>query len=474
MKLKNNIGKFLAKQKLSAGYTLTELLIAGAISTVVIGAAGFGVFQMTKSSQKGNAETERRTEIARAYDFISDEIRRARLVEDDSNIAADATSFTTSADKEVVLVLKIPVPDIDVDGDGDIDADDNRDRDGVDNNEANIIYYVSSPTSGSVWQGPQVLYRWGPPLNNSGNYTAGNWTDEELLDELSATTITPTCETGDVGTTDDDWTASAAPGFAACIDPNGKTAQLFINGNIVTAGSVYDETYKSADTKTVARANDIDAPGGSMTDGRTHALGGDFACLKSDGTKATVNTGLVLYDDSDTEIGNETLSTGGSTNLEIGKEQRLVITSMVADSVSGANPSTVCANKNSSDESVDIEIEIDEDGNVSVGDVDESSDDTPVPKAQVFKNGDSIPNEQAYPGQKTLKEFLEAKGVSFTEVTTGGTTEYQIDIEDNQVLVVFEIGQDQANFTNDDVNPGFDYQDNLVLITFSDAINNDY
>jgi type II secretory pathway pseudopilin PulG len=476
MRLNNKICKFLFQPKSSAGFTLMELLIGAAIATVIIGVAGYGLLQIMRASQKGNIQTKRRAEIARAYDFISDEIRRARLVEDDTNISNDAKNFT-STDKEVVLVLKIPVPDIDVNKDGTVDANDNRDRDrdDVDNNEANVIYYVSNPAT-SAWKGPKVLYRWGPPMGSDGEYTAGNWGYEALIDELDDNPINlndgtdPDCEAG--------WTASDnAPGFAACIDGNNKTAQLFINGYIATSGGLLDETYKSADTKTVTRSNDVDLSGPYSDNDRTYHLGGEFSCDASTSRSWPVETELTFYESDDsTEESTETLSEGGSSDFEIDEDQRVTITSTPDPSLTNCNPLT-------SSSAVSIDIKIDSSGSVAIFNGD--SDDY---KVKIFRNGDIISTEliqNAYEGQKTFIKFLKDKGINISWTDTDNDTQggvngeytgvdgevdvddqYSIVLNDNQALIAFEIGQDDEYLDDADTipNPGFDFQDNLVLI----------
>lgn len=482
MQLNSKIYKLLSTKKASAGYTLMELLIGAAIATVVIGAAGFGLVQIMRTSQKGGAETERRTEIARAYTFIADEIRRARLVEDDTNISTDATNFT-STDKEVVLVLKIPVPDIDVNKDGTVDANDNRDRDGVDNNEANVIYYVSNPAT-SAWKGPKVLYRWGSPMGSDGEYTTGTWSGEPLIDELDATTITPSCESN--------WTASVAPGFAACIDPNNKTAQLFINGKIATAGG-YNATYKSADTKTVARASSDGSQEGDGPEPTIRDLDGWFECKTPDTSKPqppSVITGITFYDSNGVEMTGSTVTaddgtsltptktvrTGGSGRFDDYKKDRMKVAAISQGCQDTSIPFQSVA-------PVSVDITIDSSGNVSAtGETskaiflrkDYTFEEVTVDGKTYLKIKDAQGNYiqkdgedlklQAFVAQETLREFLEARGVEFDP-------DNKIILNDDELLIAFEIGQDSPTLDGtSEPNPGFDFQDKLVLIT-SDALN---
>jgi type II secretory pathway pseudopilin PulG len=475
MRLNNKICKFLFQPKSSAGFTLMELLIGAAIATVIIGVAGYGLLQIMRSSQKGNIQTERRAEIARAYDFISDEIRKAQIIDID---ATNATGFSADSDGDgtddriVVLALRIPEIESSEDPDGDGDLIDN-DNDLT--TPARVVYYVSDPAT-NAWKGPKVLYRWGPPLGNNGEYTDGNWQYEAVIDELDDNTINlndgtdPDCEAG--------WTASDnAPGFAACIDGNNKTAQLFINGYIATSGGLLDETYKSADTKTVTRSNDVDLSGPYSDNDRTYHLGGEFSCDASTSRSWPVETELTFYESDDsTEESTETLSEGGSSDFEIDEDQRVTITSTPDPSLTNCNPLT-------SSSAVSIDIKIDSSGSVAIFNGD--SDDY---KVKIFRNGDIISTEliqNAYEGQKTFIKFLKDKGINISWTDTDNDTQggvngeytgvdgevdvddqYSIVLNDNQALIAFEIGQDDEYLDDADTipNPGFDFQDNLVLI----------
>jgi type II secretory pathway pseudopilin PulG len=454
MKL-SNLFKLFFKQKKYTGFTLTELLIGAAITSIVVGAAGFGLVQIMRTSQKGNTQAERRSEVARAYDFISDEIRRSRLVlgnnrleepnpnpipEDKEYLNRQVTVSSppfNATGKEVVLFLKVPVTDA------------NIDKDGNANNEATVVYYVGTPPSSSVWKGPKVLYRWGPPIGNNGEYTDGNWQENPLIDQVDANTINPNCQSG--------WASSSAAGFAACIDPNNKTAQLFINGNIVTpSGS--DNSIYSSDTKTVARSDTARNINFNDPVRRTYALGGDFACNRTNdvNTPWAIDTEVTLYkEDGTVEVPKQTLQEGGSSELNIAANQKVTITSKPQDR-NDCNPLT-------SKNPITVDIQINNDGSYTHSVTAGNSN-----KVLIFRNGDFVPNEVAYDGQETLKAFLEKKGFEFIPVDTNGDgtpDKYKIVMNSNQLLVAFEIGQDNPTLPNGEPNPGFDHQDNLVLVT---------
>ncbi len=149
--------KFLKKNQPNSGFTLTELLTGLFMSIFVTGALGFGLYQIMSATAREKAKTDVRNEASRAVEFISDELRRAQT------ISPSSSSFTPAAGQTVVLALDIP---------GQSDS---------------IIYYLED--SSGNWQGPQVLYRWGPPLDSNGNYTENDWQNEALIDGIDDTTV---------------------------------------------------------------------------------------------------------------------------------------------------------------------------------------------------------------------------------------------------------------------------------------------
>ena len=216
MKMKNLL-KSLKTPQSSAGYTLTELLIAASATLVVVGAASFGLFSILQGNTATKTQVEIRKGFHRGLDFISDEVRRAKTIDSD---ASGILGFDPK-DKTVVMVLNIP-------------------------GDKNAIYYLKS-NAGTDWLGPQVLYRWGPPFKEDGSYGTGKNTSEALIDQVDGTASNPSCQTG--------WSASpssGATGFYACIDPDEKMAQLYLNAKFKPDDS---DPYQ-ATTNVFARAED--------------------------------------------------------------------------------------------------------------------------------------------------------------------------------------------------------------------------
>jgi type II secretory pathway pseudopilin PulG len=245
------IRKILKKPQPNSGFTLVELLAGLIMSIFVTGALGFGLYQIMSATSAEKAKANARSEASRAIEFISDELRRAENMEANST---NATGFNSSG-KQVILALNVPELNssqlVDIDGNGSfgrLGSDDN------DSTTERIVYYLKSTGLGN-WQGPQVLYRYGPPLSADGKYTENAWQEEALIDGIDNTPIAnDPCETGE---TLNPPMASSPSGFYACINGTSTAAQIFLTGGIdanVIAGN--DSNYTS-ETKAVARAKDV-------------------------------------------------------------------------------------------------------------------------------------------------------------------------------------------------------------------------
>ncbi|MEM8672716.1 MAG: hypothetical protein AAGF83_02415 [Cyanobacteria bacterium P01_G01_bin.67] len=241
--------ELLRKNNSNSGFTLMELLIGLFMSIFVVGALGFGLMQVLRTTQSETSKVAARNETSRALDFISDEVKRASTIENDST---NATGFSLTAAKTVVLALNIP----------EVNTSATLGSDGDATTEERIVYFLRSAT-GTNWQGPLVLYRYGPPLDANGNYTNAAWQEEALIDGIDDTHITndpctaagdvlsPPLLTGTAPTLTPPAISSSASGFHACIN-GGNTAQLYLTGGTDTATGGND-TYTS-DTRVVARA----------------------------------------------------------------------------------------------------------------------------------------------------------------------------------------------------------------------------
>lgn len=249
--MKNNLAKLskiFNNQSLSAGFTLIELLVAASITTVVVSLSGASVVSITENNKNAKAETERRVELNRALDFISEEVRQAKVVFTNASatISIVAPGFNSSG-KTPILTLQIP---------------------GVDQR---VIYYIAPKPAGSPWLGPNIVYRWGPKIGNDGRYTnainvpepgGGNknpagWENAPLVDLVVDSTPSPNlnCPNGWFPTP----AVASRQGFYACVDPDGKIAETHLYGKLVDAYGKSKTSSFEVSTKAFARSYEIAA-----------------------------------------------------------------------------------------------------------------------------------------------------------------------------------------------------------------------
>ncbi len=375
-----NYFKNLNNRKLTAGFTLAELLIGSYISTVVVGTLGYGLFMMMNANKTASAQSERRIELNRALDFISDEIRQAEKIEPDGSSAlASAPDFTLPSGARPVLVLKIA------------------------NTSQRVIYYTSP--ADFPWLGPNLIRRWGPDLDLDGRYiNAGapqNWNHEPLIDLIEDTVSTPNCLPG--------WSAnpsSGATGFYACVDPTGDMAEVHANGRVNKADGNSESYEVSAVTTTRAEQISSDdggsfppftISGGLLTVNepvtlRFEVLGGAITC---DGTSIPVTTKLFIN--------------GSTQGVDLSSDQPLILPSGSVNTVmvqSTAQANGFCDNYQMTVDSTDIE-----------------------PQAYALVNGDTPPSYLPYDNQAAIEDFLE-----------GYLEDGKVKIADNQTIFLYELG----------------------------------
>jgi prepilin-type N-terminal cleavage/methylation domain-containing protein len=208
------------------GFTLVELLVALAITGIVIGLTGSGLYALMKADRRSQIETTDRLELERSLAFIADEIKMSRQITTNPNFATtNPIGFNPASGSSLhqpILIL-YPAPSSGL--------------------TKPIIYYLADPPNSSVWIGPRVIYRWGPTLMQNGNYSDGDGHDltglplgspveyynEVLVDgisEIAAAEAAIPCESS---------YSNAAPvvaarlGFYACIAPDRKSVKLWMS-----------------------------------------------------------------------------------------------------------------------------------------------------------------------------------------------------------------------------------------------------
>ncbi len=125
-----NWSKLSSSYSSTRGFTLVELLVAVAITGIVITVAGFGLVAILQANKKAEAATERRIELNRAIDYIANDIKESSSA---STVRPSGWGVPSGSTYSPVLFLTKP-------------------------NEPGVGYYIRS-ASGVEWLGPQVIYR---------------------------------------------------------------------------------------------------------------------------------------------------------------------------------------------------------------------------------------------------------------------------------------------------------------------------
>jgi prepilin-type N-terminal cleavage/methylation domain-containing protein len=211
-------------QSAQPGFTLIELLVAMAITSIVITLTGSGLYALMIANQRSQIETTDRFELEQALAFMSDEIKMSQQII--KNIPVPSTAITGfrpasgSSHVQPILILQPAA------------------NSGLTNP---IVYYLADPPNSSVWLGPRVIYRWGPTLLQTGNYSDGNdhdvrqmpvgspvaYFNEVIIDRMSdhGSVTSIACESSYSYTIPD---LTDRLGFYACIAPDQKSVKIWM------------------------------------------------------------------------------------------------------------------------------------------------------------------------------------------------------------------------------------------------------
>jgi type II secretory pathway pseudopilin PulG len=279
----NHLGRLQKKsahRRLQAGFTITEVLLAALMMLIAVLVAGIGLINLLRSNYRANADSEIRNNLNRTLEFVSDEVRRARIIaQTEAAIVTTKVSEARAAGSRAVLAFQIPNPD----NPGEILPN-------------QIVYYTKSPENSLT--GLRVLWRFGPNLDANGNYITPDkidtWIRSPVTDMLAAAAVDPNCPTNfnriAVSPT------SSVDGFFACVGEGGN--QVILNANAQVKMTTNEEVRYSVSTRVFTRAcqtfclTSPTSPGYSMQSG----AGGDPLTLPILSVPATVKAELINRD----------------------------------------------------------------------------------------------------------------------------------------------------------------------------------
>jgi hypothetical protein len=467
--MRDNIKLYLQritkKSSLEGGFTMTDLMVAAAVTTVVVSTAGIGVATMVDASNTSTAKSERRVEMNRGLDFITTEIRRAENITKDVATAATPANFSPSSDQidtstiEKVLMIKIAELD------------------------SPIIYYSAKPLGGK-WTGPKVIYRWGPQFDENGNYYqitgSANWKHDALIDKIGTPSSNTSIGSGAGACPDSTWTRNGtSKDFYSCVDPNGKVAQIFTVGNIKKLLGT-GETY-ALNTQTGARGINVPSTIASLSDGTTFAalptvgssgspssspspstpplvvLPPAFEVVSGDPKTVSTSTMTVRYLGGEITCGagGAKIPTSGTIKLTGGTSQSQALGAVNADvtfndvaanttlnltGVAGTGSRSFCG------------------GHYMTANTKTSQGS----QVLTLVDGDTVPLFTPFGGQRTVDSFLTSTSTNpLTGLPIINTTTGKISLAKNQVIYLFELG------TTSKSSAAYDMQDMVVLATIT-------
>ncbi|HEY9827739.1 MAG TPA: hypothetical protein V6D19_20060 [Stenomitos sp.] len=449
-------------QAKEGGFTFADVMVGAALTTTVVAAGGYGLANMVNVSTTANAKSERRMEMNRALDFIGTEIRFADEIAVNAPAEADPTGFTppsslvkTGTIKKVLMLT-------------------------VAGSDTPIVYYTAEPRDGK-WYGPKVVYRWGPKFAQEdglgyekGDYYSRNsrtyvnvanpadWTHEALVDRISDSNgAGVNIGNGSIPATNNKgWSCNGDPGFYACVDPQGKTAQIYQTGvikNLFGSTQNYGITSSAGTRGTAANLTSKSLQSGAAAPRYPSASG-------SPSPSPSPSTSVVPVPFSKTSTGVQTVNQstmmvkmlGG--DITCGAGGPVIPTSATVKLTGGTSLSqsvpatgtfnyTVAANTT-------LNITGLAQGNNGSGSCKKysfSANSATNQGTQVLAlvDGDTVPLFAPFGGQRTIETFLKPYINSSGKVT----------LNKNEVLYLFELG------TTDPRSTAYDMQDLVVLAT---------
>jgi prepilin-type N-terminal cleavage/methylation domain-containing protein len=232
------INQRMNTRKVTGGFTLTELLIATAITGIVLTMAGTGLITLLSSNQSAEQRQNRRQELNRAMSFISDDIRAAQRINrtqdssptvsaimalnDAARLFPTEVPYASSIAGTVALYLEIPV--------GVCGSTQVTDRVTYEVRTIRTTFLNTTPTLGEkLWRGPYLLYRHGriPRLDGGINPCSQPVVSEVLVDGLLNNSASPAPSCGPASS--NPAVLSGIGGFYTCVV--GEQVALMLRGD---------------------------------------------------------------------------------------------------------------------------------------------------------------------------------------------------------------------------------------------------
>jgi type II secretory pathway pseudopilin PulG len=198
-------------KKSESGFTLVELVVAISLATGILAMAGNGLVVIMAKDRQAAADRQNRYELQRTTDFLGQEIRMATSISPCPASEAIDQFQTATGSTNARPILSLRIKDL----------------------PAPIIYYLATPPpkNQTVWDGPLVLYRWGPTLLLNGEYSRDvatntySYYNELVVDRITTHSSNSACPVG----YDRSIPASGAAGFSLCLGADGRSVRITLS-----------------------------------------------------------------------------------------------------------------------------------------------------------------------------------------------------------------------------------------------------
>jgi prepilin-type N-terminal cleavage/methylation domain-containing protein len=230
----------------SGGFTLVELLVALAMSSIIITLLLQFMISVITTDSDEEIKINSEQEIQIALDYISRDLQEAIYIYDAAGINAIKPQLRYPNDNTKTPILVFWKREI-------------LDNDSAGEDNSSLVVYYLDNSSSTIWSKAARISRWQIKKNNpgfnpfniaqsntvedaminwqkSGDYSSGN-TADVLIDYVDQTTDSPPAATCPANTTTPPITwstitpSNGMTGFYACVDKANTTAKVFIRGN---------------------------------------------------------------------------------------------------------------------------------------------------------------------------------------------------------------------------------------------------
>lgn len=226
---------FILKRHASAGFTLVELLVSIAIMGVISSTISYAVGSMISSNQNLGQEQNRRTEVSRALELMTSDIKNSSI----EPVPTDYQTITSNAVQGTPILYLKPLSLATC----------------ADNSKKVIVYSVQAQSStDKTALGPNVVYRYGLIPGTDGNYNCATDSVQStpIADAISVGTMDPpTCEVSSASVDNSDFYSVGENGFYSCVSDKQVTVALFAK---FSGSKIYgvSQTTNSGDPVTVS------------------------------------------------------------------------------------------------------------------------------------------------------------------------------------------------------------------------------